>query len=176
MGDSSDESYLNILMNIKEIVPNAITIRSHALSSSSIIVSRYKDFGIQYDLNTLIPAYKGLCIKPYKAPADERVLVLPFIFEDDVYLSQEKRQTPAFFLSDEFEAPRIFNFHPIHLFLNTDQILTYEDARPYFGDSIMLKTCVNKENFGIRDFFFALVSVAKTDGWTFKRICEGEWE
>lgn len=176
MGDSSDKNYLEVLKNAKEIVPDAITIRSHALSSSSIIVSRYKDFGIRYDLNTLIPAFKGLHIKPYKAPADANVLVLPFIFEDDAYLLQEKQQTPDFFLSDEFEAPRIFNFHPIHLFLNTDQISTYEDARPYFGDFIMLKTCVNKDNFGIRDFFLKLVSAARANGWNFKRICEGEWE
>lgn len=176
VGDDSDQNYLNVLKNIKEIEPGAITIRSHALTSSSIIVSRYKDFGIRYDLNTLIPAYKGLCIKPYTAPADESVLVLPFIFEDDIYLSQEEQQAPAFFLSDEFEAPRIFNFHPIHLFLNTDQISTYEHARPYFGDSIMLKTCINKEHFGIRDFLLKLVFVARKDGWSFKKICEGEWE
>lgn len=177
MGDSTDKNYLNVLKNIKEIVPDAITMRSHALASSSVIVSSYKQFGIQYDLNTLIPAYNGLCVKPYASPINPDVLVLPFIFEDDIYLSQVGRgKSPEFFLCDEFEAPRIFNFHPIHLFLNTDKISTYENARPYFKDYEMLKMCVNRENYGIRDFFFELISAAKTDGWTFKKICEGDWK
>lgn len=175
MGNAAEENYIKILENIKEIVPGAVTLRSHALSSSSIIVSKYEEFGILYDLNTLIPAYRGLNIKPYKAPASSNVLVLPFIFEDDIYLAQEKRKTPDFFLSDEFSAPRIFNFHPIHLFLNTDQIATYENARPYFKDYKMLKAFVNKKNYGIRDFFFELVSIAKSGGWKFKKIREGEW-
>lgn len=176
MGDNIEESYINILENIKKIVPEAVTLRSHALSSSSIIVSKYDELGIQYDLNTLIPAYSGLNIRPYKAPANPNVLVLPFIFEDDIYLSHKERRTLEFFLSDEFTAPRIFNFHPIHLFLNTDQLATYENARPYFKDYKMLKTFVNKKNYGIRDFFLDLVSIAKSSGWKFKKICEGEWK
>lgn len=159
MGNNTDENYMHVLKSMKEIVPDAITMRSHALSSSSIIVSKYSGFGIQYDLNTLIPAYAGLCIKPYKAPANANVVVLPFIFEDDIYLSQDVRQAPRFFLSDEFEAPRIFNFHPIHLFLNTDQLSTYENARPYFSDYEMLETCINRQNYGIKDFFLELVSI-----------------
>lgn len=176
MGEDPGENYSNILKNIKKIIPDAITVRSHALTSSSIIVSQYKNFGIRYDLNTIIPAYKGLHIKPYKAPAEPSVLVLPFIFEDDVYLAQQEHQNMEFFLSDEFVAPRIFNFHPIHLFLNTDRISTYENARPYFGDYNRLKERINKDNFGIRDFFLELVSTAKIHGWNFKKICEGEWE
>ena len=60
--------------------------------------------------------------------------------------------------------------------MNTDRISIYENACPYFGNYKMLKKCVNNENFGIRDFFFELASAASTDGWNFKRICEGEWE
>lgn len=176
MGNDTKSSYTDILKNVKEIVPEAVTLRSHALSSSSVIVSKYEEFGIQYDLNTFIPAYAGLNIRPYKAPANANVFVLPFIFEDDVYLAQTEQNSPEFFLSDKFTAPRIFNFHPIHLFLNTDQIATYEHARPYYKDYKMLRTFVNEKNYGIRDFFLELVSAAKFDGWNFKKISEGDWK
>ena len=175
-GEDHFNSYLTVMKEIKEIVPNAVSLRSHALTNSSIITAKYADFGIKYDLNTLIPAYNGLRIRPYRAPVNGNVLSLPFIFEDDIYLGQSDKRKAEYYLSDEFDAPRIFNFHPIHLFLNTDTLATYEKARPYFGDYNRLKQYVNTERYGIRDFFCDLVGCAKEAGYSFQTIREGRWE
>jgi len=145
------------------------------LTNSSIIQREYNTLDIKYDLNTLIPAVEGMILYPFDSViADFKIL--PFIYEDDVYLNLKKKQTADFFLSDKFIAPRIFNFHPIHLYLNTDQKETYENARPYFKDAKKLSTMKNTKKYGIRNFFVDLIACAQNHGWQFQRIKDGEWE
>lgn len=50
----------------------------------------------------------------------------------------------------------MFGLHPIHVFLNTDTLCRYEDARPYFYDYSALKTMRNT-GFGARDVLEELV-------------------
>lgn len=174
-GQNEGESVEDILTKIKNIVPEAKCVRSHALTTSSIIESTYSNYGIEYDLNTYIPVQEGMKIFPYRVLTNG-AMVLPFIFEDDVYLAESKRRTVDFYLGDDFEAPRIFNFHPIHLYLNTDKIETYENARPFFKDIKQLEKMRNTENYGIRDFFTDLIEMAKKDEWNMKKITDGDWQ
>ena len=51
---------------------------------------------------------------------------------------------------------KVFNFHPIHLFLNTNSLDLYEKARPFFKDYKKLKS-IRSNDFGIRDFFIELI-------------------
>lgn len=101
--------------------------------------------------------------------------ILPFIYEDDVYMNFREKRSADFFLSDKFVAPRIFNFHPIHLYLNTDQNETYENARPYFKDVKKLAAMKNTKRYGTRDFFIELITCARNAGWQFQKIKDGDW-
>lgn len=176
MGEQNEDgSAKNILEKIINIVPEAKCVRSHALTNSSIISKKYGDYGIKYDLNTYIPVQKGMRIFPYKSPVCD-VVVLPFIFEDDIYLAEHERREVSYYLGDDFEAPRIFNFHPIHLYLNTDQLKTYEAARPFFKDVNQLKLMRNRGNYGVRNFFIELIETAKKDNWEIKKIIDGDWQ
>lgn len=170
-----EHTYVQILQDIKKIVPEAVCLRSHALTNSSVIQHEYNALGIKYDLNTLIPAMEGMVIYPFdSAMADFKIL--PFIYEDDIYMNLKKKKTADFFLSDKFIAPRIFNFHPIHLYLNTDRRETYEKARPFFRDAGTLANMRNEKNYGTRDFFIDLVTCGKKSGWQFEKIRDGDWE
>ena len=40
----------HIISELKEIVPEAVCCRSHSLTDSSIIASKYEQYGIKYDL------------------------------------------------------------------------------------------------------------------------------
>lgn len=91
-------------------------------------------------------------------------------------MNLHKKESADFFLSDKFMAPRIFNFHPIHLYLNTDKNETYERARPYFKDAEKLSAMKNIKKYGTRDFFVDLVTCAQNDDWQFQKIKDGEWE
>ena len=164
-----------VLDDIKRIVPEAVCLRSHALTNSSIMLLQYGEIGIKYDLNTFIPALENMVIYPYASVLSD-FMILPFIYEDDVYLNMENKKTVDFFLSDLFVAPRIFNFHPIHLFLNTDRAETYEAARPFFKNSNELLKRRNTSNYGIRDFFLELVTCARENGYEFMKIKDGDWK
>lgn len=72
-----------------------------------------------------------------------------------------KAKNADYYLSDEFDAPRILNFHPVHLFLNTDYIATYEKAKPYYRNDARLMEFCNQREYGVRDFFQDLVATAK---------------
>lgn len=167
-------SCIQVLEAIKEIVPEAVCIRSHALTNSGIIQREYEAIGIKYDLNTLIPAVEGMALYPFPSVVGD-FKILPFIYEDDAYMKLEKKSPADFFLSDKFVAPRIFNFHPIHLYLNTDRDETYENARPYFKDVEKLAAMKNTNNYGTRDFFVELVTSAQNAGWQFQKIKDGDW-
>lgn len=175
MGEPGVGNIDDVLGNMKGIVPEAKCVRSHALTTSSIIARKYSEYGLKYDLNTLIPAQEGIKIKPYHVPY-ENITVLPFFYEDDIYLNFADKRGVDFYFGDSFDAPRIFNFHPIHLYLNTDCVETYEDARPYFKNLVELEKKRNHSRYGIRDFFDELVSYANANGWKSANISEGNWE
>ena len=172
--EGSPKTVHDVLKEVKDIVPEAVSLRSHALTAGSVIAREYENFGIKYELNTYIPVRKGSVIHPYEAPIGSHK-VLPFIFEDDLYLLK-KYGSVDFFLGDEFEAPRIFNFHPIHLYLNTDTMETYEKARPYFRDEKELAKMRNDKAYGMRDMFIELAAAAKRLGYESVKIKDGEWD
>lgn len=163
-----------IMEEMKLIVPEAVCCRSHALTTSSLIVALYDKYGIKYDLNHIIEPAAGMRLLPWQVQCGE-AKALPFIFEDDVYISCGQRKPVNFYLGNEFEAPRIFNFHPQHLFLNTPSLEWYNQTKPYYKEYSQLKKFRNTKERGIRDIFKELVAFAKKNGYTFKTISEGEW-
>ena len=163
-----------IFKYLKSIVPEAVCSRSHALTTSSFLIAQYERYGIQYDLNYLIEPLEGMCVRPYRAQVGE-VMILPFIFEDDVYISRKERKPMSYYLGESFSAPRIFNFHPQHLFLNTSSPDLYEESKPYYKEYNRLLGFRNANAPGIRDFFLELVALAKEQGYVFRTISEGVW-
>lgn len=115
-----------------------------------------------------------MCLLPYRAQIGE-AMILPFIFEDDVYISRPMRRPMSYYLGESFDAPRIFNFHPQHLFLNTSSSDLYEQSRPYYKEYERLLEFCNTSVPGIRDFFLELVALARDQGYVFRTISEGDW-
>lgn len=175
MGIDGSENLDGVLGKLKELIPSAVCSRSHALTYSSVIGRMYEKYGIRYDLNNYIPVDDGWTIYPYTAPLGN-FTVIPFIFEDDLYLFQNKRKSIDYYLGDAFDAPRVFNFHPIHLFLNTDKIETYVRARPYFRNDSALCKMKNTTFYGVRDMFLEMVDMVKKDGWKSEFVKDGKWE
>ena len=172
--DDRGRNYNEIIKFYKRIVPSAVCMRSHALVSSSIFETKYDENGIKFDLNRYIPPHNGMSISGWKSPLGNH-MVLPFIYEDDVYLLDSEKKDMKYYLSDSFEAPRIFNFHPVHLFLNTYSFEHYESVKNKMKEDNFDKY-VNHEQKGIRDYFGELITIAKNNDWNFKTISEGEWK
>lgn len=159
----------NIIEQCKQIVPDAVVARSHALLNSTPITKDFYDFGIRYELNHFIVPYKGINIYPWSF---QGVLQVPFFFEDDLYLMEKSNNSPAFYLDSSIMMYKVFNFHPIHLFLNCESLERYKQIKENYHDYLLLKKNVNMNQYGIQDFFKELVETAKEMKYQFGLITE----
>lgn len=168
--DGEGESAGAIIRHLKEIVPEAVSVRSHCLVNGNSIRKYFVANGIRYESNTLFEPKEGMKLDCYQ---DFMGLVqVPLIFEDDIYLlSKDKKCLTWYF--DCLDMPLVFNFHPIHLFLNTEDMNRYERSKPYYHEYEKLKTFVNiKQGQGMLDVLKEIVAIARERGYEFGKINE----
>jgi hypothetical protein len=158
-------AYTQIIDDILQIVPEARSTRSHALVQGSDINRYMHEKKIVFDLNTYIPVH-SMKIIPYSYP--DNIIQVPFFYEDDTYFSGDFRPSVNEYLSAK--GVKVFNFHPIHVFLNTETLERYESARNVFHNYEGLKDYVNKQEYGTRDFLFELIDTALKKGFQFLKI------
>lgn len=142
-----------VLKYFMKIVPEATMIRSHSVTSSTVIKSYYNYFNIKYDLNNFIPKESKIVLYPYKDAFD--IINLPYFWEDDIHVVNKFPLLVDQYLNSD--GLKIFDFHPIHIFLNTDHMSRYENIKPYFNNTLVLKEHKNIIKFGVEDFFLNLV-------------------
>ena len=81
---------------------------------------------------------------------------MPHFWEDDLHIAYKDDWNTEIYLNSP--GLKIFDFHPIHLFLNTEELERYNSCRGIFQDFENLKKKVNKSNYGTKDFFIDLTS------------------
>lgn len=164
-GKTQDE----VLTHIKEIVPNAVSMRTHGLyQTSPWLTKAAKEYGIQTDVSLFLP--RATHLQPHKINWNGSSLWrLPYFWEDDAEMFEEN---PIWSLSDErlsVSGLRIFDFHPIHIVLNTDDFGKYEALKKIKPLSLWDKTFIDEHiytGFGPRNIFLELVSSLKGKGTT----------
>ncbi|OEK05219.1 polysaccharide deacetylase WbmS family protein [Roseivirga misakiensis] len=144
------------LERLLNLAPEACVLRSHGMTHSGRWLPLYKELGIKF----LSQYYMGgvSTIQPF---AHINGLVeAPVFFADDGYafFKEEGRSfnTAQLFRSD-YKYLRVFNFHPIHIKLNTPTLSHYNNARSDFKDMDAL----NKrqyEGYGVRNIFTRLIN------------------
>lgn len=166
-------NYQDAIAKVKDIVPTAVTVRSHACVSGSQIRYAFAENNLKYELNTMIIPSKGQCIYPWKL-AD--MWQVPYIFEDDVFATWDDKR--AYWFDSDWEMVRVLNFHPIHIFLNTESLDRYNTARPYLQDIDRLSKLRNLDYYGTEVLLRELVAKGRRDGFEFKMISDlgGELE
>jgi len=111
-----------VIMYYKDIVPEAVSVRSHSMTQSSKILDSFEKFGILYDCNTFIPFSSGIELKPYKYWT-KKLTKVPYFWEDDVHFLYEWEWNVEKFI--KYKGIKVFDFHPIHIFLNTEHLDRY---------------------------------------------------
>jgi hypothetical protein len=147
-GKGSDE----ILDKILEIVPDSKSVRSHSLVQSTILQKCFADKNQTHDCNHFIPYQSEIEIKPWKLW--NGLIKCPHFWEDDLMCAYGAIEQK---LSLKTTMLQIFAFHPIHVFLNTENLNRYETARPYFNKYKKLKQYENRQKFGTRNFLLNLL-------------------
>lgn len=144
-----------VLDRFLAIVPEARAARSHSLTVSSPMLDALAEKGLRTESNTFIPWETGIPLKPWMA-WNGKLMRVPVCWADDIHCitgtSWDAGQLRA------IAGLRVFIFHPIHLFLNTDRIERYNRARPDFRDPAALRSHVNADDIGVRRLFADLAS------------------
>lgn len=159
----------SIIEQCKSIVPSAVVARAHSMLNSTPITKCLYDCGIRYDLNCYIEPHKEICVYPWYL---QGVLHVPFFYEDDVALMEKRGNNPEFYLDQSIKMYRVFNFHPIHLLLNSESMERYARIKENYHVFSVLKRNINSSSYGILDFFKELVETAKAQGYQFEKITE----
>ncbi|NQY09925.1 MAG: polysaccharide deacetylase family protein [Flavobacteriales bacterium] len=148
------KTFTEVIAYYFKMVPEAVSARSHCLVQSSPILDAFHDLKIKYDLNLFIPRVSNINLKPFDSWQDD-LIRLPHFWEDDMHLTYNDPADVNHYL--DFDGLKIFDFHPIHVYLNTEDMSRYNSARSVLQNMNELKTHVNTEHFGINDFFNNLI-------------------
>src|SRR4030095_1684373 len=153
---NSAKNYLDILDEILDLHPKAKGIRTHHLIESIDLLQRSSEKGVTYESIIFLPYYDN--IKPITLW--NGLIRIPFNWEDDVHWSYGYSFDSVEFDDNEHEL-NIFNFHPIHIYLNTENKYRYYEAKKYYKNPAKLFELKNNEIKGTRDFLIMLLEKCK---------------
>ncbi|HMQ79584.1 MAG TPA: hypothetical protein PKE39_09095 [Ignavibacteria bacterium] len=161
----SNISYDDILDEILEIHPEAVGVRTHTMMQSIPLLQKFADKRMLYEANTFMPYQYGL--KAFKLW--NNLIRIPFNWEDDVHWAYGYSFEDAGMEIDTDELV-IFDFHPIHIFLNTENKYRYNEAKNYMNDTKKLLDYRNSEVPGTRDLLMNLLKRCKEKELTTYRL------
>jgi hypothetical protein len=127
-GSSHGDTIAEVLATCMSIVPEARTMRSHALVQSSPMLAHVIE-ATQIRCDSSIMLFGASHLAPVGFPHAEGPLVrVPYFWEDDVEMM---RDPPGWTLETDVRTPglRIYDFHPVHVFLNASDMGPYHELR-----------------------------------------------
>lgn len=148
------KNYREVIDYYSDLYPEAIAARSHSMAMSAHISDYFYEKGIRYDLNIEL-ATTAFEIAPF---VDWNKLIrIPFFWQEISSTYHGWELNPARFI--QYGGLKVFNFHPIHLLLNTCSFESYLPIKQYYHDDDMLMKHINTKTYGTRDFFLDLVNM-----------------
>ena len=116
------------ISDLKEMLPNAAGIRSHCLFFTERLRPYYEKYGLIYDSNAMQYLQDGIsCSK-----IGRTTLSIPIYFMDRFHLEMADGKVDRFatdWIDWHGSGLKVFDFHPIHVFLNTTSVAHYEEAK-----------------------------------------------
>lgn len=172
LGNSDISQFLDyarhLLDGYKKLVPEATTIRSHGLTQNSRLLDLMEEMGYTRESNLLITLSSGMNLRAFYHW--NGIMRVPYFWEDDIHCVEIQRKYWDGWDTEPFlenTCLKVFDFHPIHLYLNTDDLDRYERARPYFSDPKKLKEIANRDGRGDYHFIQELVENSRKKGYSF---------
>lgn len=145
--DDVADNATQIIEGMLEVVPEAVSVRSHSMTQNSVLLDLFKDKGLLHDCNTFVPYQSGVTLSPWKHW--NGIMKVPYFWEDDVACIYEN--IDQYEQTLQTEGLKVYDFHPIHLFLNTETLSRYEDTRDIHRDASQLISHRNEVDIGSRD-------------------------
>lgn len=144
-----------VMRELQRLVPEAKVVRSHSMTQSSRLLDLFIECGMTHESNHFIPAHAGIALRPYRHWKSALTRV-PYFWEDDVDLEYVSGQT-VLDLAGAGGGLKVFDFHPIHVALNTHSTEHYEKTRAAHGSREALLNAAWRGPDGVRGRFDALL-------------------
>lgn len=166
-GSSHGATPEEVLDYCMRLVPDATSMRTHALVQSTPLFDLVlRRTPIRCDASLLLPHAPRIDLVEYQWRGTT-LLRLPYHWEDDIEMLRDR---PSWELDDALagEGFRVFDFHPIHLFLNSADMRPYEalksSVKPLGAATReQMESFVNR-GVGARTVFMALVERLGREG------------
>lgn len=127
-GDSrAGRDAAEVVDRLLAIVPEAKCVRSHSTTQSSVLLDLFVQRGLTHESNSFIPAQSGIPLKPWKLWSG--LTRIPYFWEDDVCVLYNPSGVEPITSMTSSAGIKVFDFHPIHVFLNTENLERYESTR-----------------------------------------------
>jgi hypothetical protein len=145
------------LSSILDLAPEAKSVRSHSLMTSSKILDKFVEHGLTHESNILLPASHSSIAKPFKIW--NSLIRVPIFWEDDIACRSKIDSPGEFSLDTQLNGDGflVLDFHPIHIFLNTNSISLYERTRKIHRDPHELRKVRNVE-YGVKNRFIEVLN------------------
>jgi hypothetical protein len=145
-----------VIDSILEIVPEAVSIRSHSLTQSSRLLDLFRSKGLRYDCNYFIPEQAGIVLKPWRL--HNGMIRVPHFWEDDIACIHQNGAPVNELIWRH--GLKVFDFHPIHIFLNSADLSQYERTK---NSNVKPSELLNYrfQGIGTRSHLLALLSEIK---------------
>lgn len=118
-----------VLDRLLAIVPEAKCVRSHSTTQSSGLLDHFVRRGLTHECNAFIPVQSGIELKPWRLWSG--LTRVPYFWEDDVACLYGRDETLPMSRLVSLEGIKVFDFHPVHIFLNTENMDRYEKTREW---------------------------------------------
>jgi hypothetical protein len=140
------------LDEIRALFPYAAGVRAHASYFNYYLCGLYKKKGLLFDSSYYFPSGP---VKPWRTFFG--LMEIPYFFGDDLFVNSGCAEPD---LSDAPDSVKVFLFHPVHLFINTNTTERYLEAKPYYMDTSKLDG-FRREGWGATAFFRKLLETAR---------------
>ena len=130
-GSSQGSDPTEVLGFFRDLVPNAVSVRSHAMVQSSRLMELYaSQTALRVDSTLFLPGWPD--IHPFEHRVGGRSMVrIPFCWADDYELSSPNG-APGWAGYERMPGLKVFLFHPIHVYLNSTSPETYASLKCSF--------------------------------------------
>lgn len=168
-----------VLEHCMQLVPDASSLRSHALVQSTPILARIMALTpITTDVSLFLPYTPFLRPLEYGV-GDRQLLRVPYFWEDDVEMQQKKPCWRLGPLLDIGAGLKVFDFHPIHVYMNGADMGQYRELASRAGR--LQDTCKSgfsglvRPRVGTQSLFVELVEYLSARQSTWVRDLEAHW-
>ena len=152
-GDCSNgNDSVDVLGRLTDVFPDLELIRSHSLTTSSRLKSLFLQSGFCMESSFITHGIEDHFPKVWREWTG--LFHVPITWEDDVWFVNNENYTDPYTSKIlKVDTLNVLTFHPIHLYLNTNDSLHYSEAKVHQKNPEKLSKFRHYDNIGVRSIF-----------------------